>query len=91
MEAAALYAYAHARRRDVVCVAHVTNSMATDGDDFEKGRDNGTDRILRLVTCIARAARVDRRRRSLSGTFTGTLRSDTTGHIRTQPDTRNGR
>ena len=37
MEAAALYAYATARERDVVCVAHVTNSMATTGDDFEKG------------------------------------------------------
>jgi uridine phosphorylase len=53
MEAAALYAYAEARQRDVVCVAHVTNSMATDGDDFEKGHDNGTDRILRLVAAIA--------------------------------------
>jgi len=27
--------------------------MATDGDDFEKGHDNGTDRILRLVVAIA--------------------------------------
>lgn len=53
MEAAALYAYAEARQRDVVCVAHVTNSMATDGDDFEKGDDNGTARILRLVSAIA--------------------------------------
>ena len=53
MEAAALYAYAEARQRDVVCIAHVTNSMATDGDDFDKGHDNGTDRILRLVTVIA--------------------------------------
>lgn len=53
MEAAALYAYAEARGRDVVCVAHVTNSMATDGDDFEKGDDHGTDRILRLVAAIA--------------------------------------
>lgn len=53
MEAAALYAYAEARDRDVVCVAHVTNSMATDGDDFEKGDDNGTERILRLVAAVA--------------------------------------
>jgi uridine phosphorylase len=35
MEAAALYAYATARGRDVVCIAHVTNTMATHGDDFE--------------------------------------------------------
>lgn len=53
MEAAALYAYGQARHRDVVCVAHVTNTMATDGDDFEKGHDNGTERILRLVAAIA--------------------------------------
>lgn len=55
MEAAALYAYAEARDRDVVCVAHVTNTMATEGDDFEKGHDNGTGRILDLVAGVARA------------------------------------
>ena len=53
MEAAALYAYAAARQRDVVCVAHVTNTMATQGDDFEKGDDNGTHRILAVVDAIA--------------------------------------
>ena len=37
MEAAALYAFAAAQQRDVMCFAHVTNTMATDGDDFEKG------------------------------------------------------
>ncbi len=52
MEAAALYAYAAARRRDVVCVAHVTNTMAAHGDDFEKGDANGTHRILVLVDAI---------------------------------------
>ena len=54
MEAAALYAYAATRQRDVVCVAHVTNTMATQGDDFEKGSDNGTHRILAVVDAIAR-------------------------------------
>jgi uridine phosphorylase len=54
MEAAALYAYATARQRDVVCVAHVTNTMATRGDDFEKGEDNGTYRILAVVDAIVR-------------------------------------
>jgi uridine phosphorylase len=53
MEAAALYAYATARDRDVVCVAHVTNSMAADGDDFEKGANDGTDRILSVADVIA--------------------------------------
>ena len=49
----ALYASAHARHRDVVCIAHVTNTMATTGGDFEKGEADGTDRILRLVAAIA--------------------------------------
>jgi uridine phosphorylase len=53
MEAAALYAYASARQRDVVCVAHVTNTMATEGDDFEKGESDGTYRILSVVDAIA--------------------------------------
>jgi uridine phosphorylase len=54
MEAAALYAYATARQRHVVCVAHVTNTMAAQGDDFEKGDDNGTHRILAVVDAIVR-------------------------------------
>lgn len=53
MEAAGLYAYATATGRDLVCVAHVTNTMAVDGDDFEKGADDGTPRILALVEAIA--------------------------------------
>ena len=55
MESAALYAYAEARQRDVVCIAHVTNTMATDGDDFDKGDDHGTEHILGVVNVIARA------------------------------------
>ena len=55
MEAAGLYAYAQALGRDVVCIAHVTNSMAVDGDDFEKGPDAGTHRILALVNEVATA------------------------------------
>jgi uridine phosphorylase len=54
MEASALYAYAVARCRDVICVAHVTNTMATDGDDFEKGENEGTDRILAITDSVAR-------------------------------------
>lgn len=57
MEAAALYAYAEARRRDIVCVAHVTNTMAVEGDDFEKGEADGTHRILEVVARIADALR----------------------------------
>lgn len=49
MEAAALYAYATALGRDVLCVAHVTNTMATEGDDFEKGEAGGALDALELV------------------------------------------
>lgn len=59
MEAAALYAFATARQAttqhvSVVCVAHVTNTLAVDGDDFEKGEADGTHRMLGLATAIAR-------------------------------------
>ena len=54
MEASALYAFAAARNTAVVCVAHVTNTLAVDGDDFEKGEADGTHRILQLATAIAR-------------------------------------
>ena len=49
MEAAALYAYATATHRQVVCIAHVTNTMATDGDDFEKGDAAGAHDALEVV------------------------------------------
>jgi uridine phosphorylase len=55
MEAAALYAYAQARGRTVVCLAHVTNAMAVDGDDFEKGADNGVHSALAVVRAVAGA------------------------------------
>jgi len=52
MEAAGLYAYAAARRRRVLCVAHVTNTMATAGDDFEKGEADGAHDVLELVAAV---------------------------------------
>jgi hypothetical protein len=55
MEAAALYAYAHARGQDVVCLAHVTNSMATAGDDFEKGPHAGAISSLDVFAAAAKA------------------------------------
>ncbi|MEC3975860.1 nucleoside phosphorylase [Amycolatopsis sp. H20-H5] len=57
MEAAALYAYASARRRAVVCLAHITNTMATDGDDFNKGDHNGVHEALTIVRAVALALR----------------------------------
>jgi uridine phosphorylase len=55
MEAAGLYAYASARQHRVVCFAHVTNTMATAGDDFEKGLDNGVHDALALARATALA------------------------------------
>lgn len=52
MEAAALYAFAAALAKSVLCVTHVTNTMATDGDDFEKGEANGAVDALELVAAI---------------------------------------
>lgn len=55
MEAAALYAYAEATGSEVVCLAHITNTMATTGDDFEKGLDNGVHDALAVVSAVASA------------------------------------
>lgn len=57
MEAAALYAFASARKRQVVCFAHITNRMATDGDDFEKGEAGGAVAALELIDTVVRAMR----------------------------------
>jgi purine-nucleoside phosphorylase len=53
MEASALYALAAARRLDIVCLAHITNTMATAGDDFEKGDANGARASLALAAHVA--------------------------------------
>jgi uridine phosphorylase len=49
MEAAALYALAQAKQYAIVCFAHVTNQMAQQGDDFEKGPDQGSQAALRVI------------------------------------------
>lgn len=59
MEAAALYAFAQARRRDVLCFAHVTNQMARIEGDFEKGEAEGTRDALDMITTAARACGFD--------------------------------
>ena len=56
IEAAALYAFAQARERPVVCFAHITNEMAVAEGDFEKGEANGTDHALALVAAAVNAA-----------------------------------
>jgi purine-nucleoside phosphorylase len=55
MEAAALYAFAEARDKPVLCFAHVTNQMATVSGDFEKGEADGTVDALALIAAVTRA------------------------------------
>lgn len=57
MEAAALYAFAQACVKPVLCFAHVTNQMAQIDGDFEKGEANGAHDALDLVAATARAWR----------------------------------
>lgn len=52
MEAAGLYAFAQARERDVICLAHVTNQMGTIEGDFEKGEAEGTSEALAVAAHI---------------------------------------
>ena len=59
MEAAALYAFAEARRKPVLCFAHVTNQMATVTGDFEKGEADGTVDALSVIAAAARAWRAE--------------------------------
>jgi uridine phosphorylase len=49
MEAAALYAFAEARSKAVVCFAHLTNTMAQQEGDFEKGEAFGSLDTLALI------------------------------------------
>jgi len=51
MEAAALYAFARARGRALVCFAQVTNQMGRVDGDFEKGEANGTADALEVLSC----------------------------------------
>jgi uridine phosphorylase len=55
MEAAALYAFANARERPVLCFAHVTNQMAQIEGDFEKGEADGSVDALAVIVAAARA------------------------------------
>lgn len=54
MEAAALYAFAAARRKQVLCLAHVTNQMGQVEGDFEKGAAEGAEESLRVISAISR-------------------------------------
>ena len=49
MEAAGLYAFARAAGAQVLCLAHVTNTMGQTEQDFEKGEADGTADALRVL------------------------------------------
>ena len=49
MEASALYAFGKAKSKSIVCYAHLTNSMAQQHGDFEKGVENGSLTSLELI------------------------------------------
>lgn len=55
MEAAALYAFAAATQRSVLCFAHVTNAMAQTEGDFEKGDADGATATLAVIGAAIRA------------------------------------
>jgi uridine phosphorylase len=52
MEAAALYAFADARQKNVICFAHLTNTMAQAEGDFEKGEHSGSIDTLNLLSYL---------------------------------------
>jgi uridine phosphorylase len=49
MEAAALYAFAEARNKPVICFAQITNRMGSIDNDFEKGEAQGSLAALELI------------------------------------------
>lgn len=54
MEASALYAFSKVKEKPVICFAHLTNSMAQQQGDFEKGAENGSLASLELIYQTAR-------------------------------------
>ncbi len=54
MEAAALYAFATAREKPVICFAHVTNQMAQIDGDFEKGDAGGALTSIDVAVAVGR-------------------------------------
>lgn len=55
MEAAALYAFATAREKPVICFAHITNQMGRVDGDFEKGAADGAEESLKVISLVGRA------------------------------------
>ena len=58
MEAAALYTFAQVMGVEVLCLAHVTNTMGQVGADFEKGEADGTSDALAVLAGVVSAVAV---------------------------------
>jgi uridine phosphorylase len=58
MEAAALYTFASVKGVQVLCLAHVTNTMGRTGADFEKGDADGTSDALAALERVVAALQV---------------------------------
>jgi uridine phosphorylase len=55
MEAAALYTFARSVGVEVLCLAHITNTMGQGGIDFEKGEADGTRDALAVLERVVAA------------------------------------
>ena len=55
MEASALYAFAQAKGRPVICFAHITNQMGNVENDFEKGEAQGSLDAIEVISQAAEA------------------------------------
>jgi uridine phosphorylase len=57
MEASALYAFAKAKDKKVICFAHLTNTMGQKKGDFEKGDNFGSLEMIKLIEEILKKLR----------------------------------
>jgi uridine phosphorylase len=55
MEAAALLSFAAAKKKPVIAIAHITNAMAQQPGDFDKGQDHGAETALTIASAIVSA------------------------------------
>jgi uridine phosphorylase len=74
MEAAALYAFATACFRPVICIAHVTNKLGCIDGDFEKGDNNGAGQSLTFVNALFSAWQLPRNLEGVNHDEENTLR-----------------
>ncbi|HMA04462.1 MAG TPA: nucleoside phosphorylase [Methanomicrobiales archaeon] len=54
MESSALYSFASAKKKAVICLAHITNEMGTGDNEFDKGGENNTDSSLKLISAMVK-------------------------------------